>query len=312
MDRIDAMTIFVAALDEGSLAAAGRRLRRSPAAVTRALAALEAHVGVKLLHRTTRAIKLTEAGERYLETCRRVLGELDAADRDAAGLRSAPRGLLTITAPLAAGARILRPVLDDFLKHEADVQARLMLLDRPVNLIDEGIDVALRIAHLPDSSLVAMRVGSVRRVVCASPRCLKDKAPIATPADLGRINAIILSETTQGQSWSFPVAPGSRKSRAIRVKSRLAVNTIEAAIGSAIDGFGVARVYSYQVQREVGDGRLVLLLEDFEPPPLPVHLVLPAGRLALAKVRAFVDFALPRLKMQFAEIAATPRRSKSR
>jgi DNA-binding transcriptional LysR family regulator len=280
--------------------------------VTRALAALETHVGVKLLHRTTRAIKLTEAGERYLETCRRVLGELDAADRDAAGLRSAPRGLLTITAPLAAGARILRPVLDDFLKHEADVQARLMLLDRPVNLIDEGIDVALRIAHLPDSSLVAMRVGSVRRVVCASPRYLKDQSPIATPAALGRINAIILSETTQGQSWSFPVAPGSRKSRAIRVKSRLAVNTIEAAIGSAVDGFGVARVYSYQVQREVGDGRLVLLLEDFEPPPLPVHLVLPAGRLALAKVRAFVDFALPRLKSQFAEIAEAPRRSKSR
>lgn len=304
MDRLDAMRIFVAALDEGSLAAAGRRLRRSPAAVTRALAALEAHVGVRLLHRTTRSIKLTEAGERYLETCRRVLAELDTADREAAGERSAPRGLLTLTAPLAAGARILRPILDDFLAREAEVQARLVLLDRPVNLVDEGIDVALRIAHLPDSSLVAMRVGAVRRVVCASPRYLKGKGPIMAPADLARLNAIILSDITQGQSWSFPVAPGSRRSRGVRLRSRLAVNTIEAAIGSAVDGFGVARVFSYQVQREASDGRLVLLLEDFEPPPLPVHLVLPAGRLALARVRAFVDFALPRLKTQFAGIAA--------
>jgi DNA-binding transcriptional LysR family regulator len=311
MDRLDAMRIFVAALDEGSLAAAGRRLRRSPAAVTRALAGLEAHVGVKLLHRTTRAIKLTEAGERYLETCRRVLAELEQADREAAGERSVPRGLLTVTAPLAAGARILRPVLDDFLRSAPEVQARLVLLDRSVNLVDEGIDVALRIAHLPDSSLVAMRVGAVRRVVCAAPRYLKGKRPIAVPPDLAQLNAIALADTTQAQSWSFPAAPGSRKSRGVRVRSRLAVNTIEAAIGSAVDGHGVTRVYSYQVQREVRDGRLVLLLEDFEPPPLPVHLVLPAGRLALAKVRAFVDFALPRLKTQFAELAAGPRAPKS-
>jgi DNA-binding transcriptional LysR family regulator len=312
MDRLDAMRIFVTALDEGSLAAAGRRLRRSPAAVTRALAGLESHVGVKLLHRTTRAIKLTEAGERYLETSRRVLAELDQADREAAGERSVPRGLLTLTAPLAAGARILRPVLDDFLRSAPEVQARLILLDRSVNLVDEGIDVALRIAHLPDSSLVAIRVGAVRRVVCASPRYLKGKGAIAAPADLAGLNAVALSDTTQAQSWNFPQAPGSRRSRGVRMRSRLAVNTIEAAIGSAVDGHGVTRVYSYQVQREVRDGRLVLLLEEFEPPPLPVHLVLPAGRLALARVRAFVDFALPRLKAQFTELSATPRTTKAR
>lgn len=310
MDRLDAMKVFVTALDEGSLAAAGRRLRHSPAAVTRAIAALETFVGTKLLHRTTRAIKLTEAGERYLETCRRVLAELDEASMQAAGERGAPRGLLTLTAPLAAGARLFRPVVDDFLRTQPAVQVRLLLLDRTVNLIDEGIDVALRIAHLPDSSLIAVRVGEVRRVVCASPAYLKSKGRISSPADLAQHDIIALGDTAQNSTWSFPAGPDSKRLRKVKLNPRLFINTVEGAIGSAIEGHGVTRALSYQVQHEVRAGQLTLLLQEFEPPPLPVHLIVPAGRTAVAKVRAFMDFAVPRLKAAFAEHAGPDRARK--
>lgn len=310
MDRLDAMKVFVTALDEGSLAAAGRRLRYSAAAVTRAITALETHVGTRLLHRTTRAIKLTEAGERYLETCRRVLAELDEAGAQAAGERSAPRGVLTLTAPLAAGARIFRPVVDDFLRTQPAVQARLLLLDRTVNIVDEGIDVALRIAHLPDSSLIAVRVGEVRRVVCASPAYLKSRSKISSPADLAQHDIIALGDTAQNSTWSFPAGPGAKRLRKVKLQPRLFINTVEGALGSAIEGHGVARALSYQVHREIRAGQLTLLLRDFEPPPLPVHLIVPAGRNAVAKVRAFMDFAVPRLKTAFAEHAAPDRTRK--
>jgi DNA-binding transcriptional LysR family regulator len=300
MDRLQAMRVFVAALDQGSLAAAGRRLQRSPAAVTRAIAALEAHVGVKLLHRTTRAITLTEAGERYAASCRRVLTDLDEADMQAAGERTAPRGLLTVTAPLIAGARILRPILDAFLDEQSAVQARLLLLDRVVHLVDEGIDAALRIAHLPDSSQIAVKVGAVRWVVCAAPDYLSRSKSIKEPADLADHNAIVLGHFSQGDIWNFHGKDDAAKARPVRITSRLSVNTIDAAVGSAVEGHGIARVLSYQVQDEFRDGRLVRLLPDFEPPPLPVHIVVPDGRLTVAKVRAFVDFAVPRLKTAFA------------
>lgn len=300
MDRLEAMRVFVAALDQGSLAAAGRRLRRSPAAVTRAIAALEAHVGVKLLHRTTRAITLTEAGERYAASCRRVLTDLDEADMQAAGERTAPRGLLTVTAPLIAGARILRPILDAFLDGQPAVQARLLLLDRVVNLVDEGVDAALRIAHLPDSSQIAIKVGAVRWVVCAAPDYLSRSKPITQPADIAGHNAIALGQLLPGDVWMFHGKDAAAKPRSVRITSRLSVNTIEAALGSVIEGHGIARVLSYQVQQELRDGRLVRVLQDFEPPPLPVHIVVPEGRLAVAKVRAFVDFAVPKLKAAFA------------
>src|SRR5579859_6860273 len=172
MDRIEAMTVFIAALDEGSLAGAGRRLGKSPAAVSRAIAFLENHVGAELLHRTTRSLRLSEAGERYAAACRRVLTDLEEADIIAASERTAPRGLLTITASPTSGEEILRPIIDAFLDEFPAVSVRLLLLDRPVNLIDEGIDLALRIAHLADSTLIAIRVGEVRRVVVASPRYL--------------------------------------------------------------------------------------------------------------------------------------------
>ncbi len=300
MDRLDAMRVFVTALDEGSLARAGRRLGRSPAAVTRAVAFLENHVGVKLLHRTTRTMRLTEAGERYASACRRVLADLEEADMSAAGERAAPRGVLTVTAPVMFGTRILRPIVSAFLASQPAVQIRYLLLDRLVNLIDEGVDVALRIAHLPDSALIALRVGEVRRVLCAAPSYLARFPAIAEPADLAQHDCIAVAQLSPNEMWSFPPPPGGTVARAVRVKPRLTVNAIEPAVDAAIDGEGIVRVLSYQIEREIRDGRLVVVLRQDEPPPLPVHLVVPEGRLALAKVRAFVDYSVARLRAELA------------
>lgn len=307
MDRIDAMRVFVAALDEGSLAGAGRRLGRSPAAVSRAIAFLEDRVGVPLLHRTTRSIRLSEAGERYVSVCRRILADLEEADMAAAGDRAAPRGLLTVTAPLVSGRTVLRPVLDDFLDAQPGVTARLLLLDRLVSLIDEGVDVALRIAHLPDSSLIAIRVGEVRRVVCASPGYLAGRAAIREPGDLSEHACIAVAQFGM-DAWNFPPPAGSVGARHVAIKPRLVVNGVEAAVASAAEGRGVTRVLSYQVADEVRAGKLVVLLAEAEPPPLPVHLVTPEGRLAVPKVRAFVDFAVPRLRAEFLRVGLPDRR----
>lgn len=301
MDRLEAMRVFVGALDEGSLAAAGRRLGHSPPAVTRAINALEAHVGARLLDRTTRMIRLTEAGERYAAACRRVLVDLDEAALQAAGERAAPRGVLTLTAPVVAGTRLLRPLVDAFLDDHPAVQARLLLLDRVVSLLDEGIDLALRIAHLPDSSLIALRVGSVRQVVCAAPSYLAEHDTPREPADLAGHRCIAQIHPLAGEHWSFPPASEGGRPRQIQVRPRLLVNSVEAAIASAVEGRGLVRPLCYQVADEVRDGRLVLVLKDCEPEPLPVHLVAPEGRLSVAKVRAFADFALPRLKARFAQ-----------
>jgi len=301
MDRIDAMRVFVSALDTGSLAGAGRRLGRSPAAVSRAIAFLENHVGVQLLHRTTRSIRLSEAGERYAAACRRVLTDLEEADMLAAGERAAPRGLLTLTAPLISGEEVLRPILDAFLDAYPAVSARLLLLDRPVSLVDEGIDAALRIAHLPDSTLVAVRVGEVRRVVAAAPSYLAQHPRIAEPADLAQHR--VVSMTHFGiDSWSFPPAPGTSTARTVQFAPRLIVNSVRAAVASAAEGHGVTRLFSYHVGEEVRAGRLKIVLGDAEHAPLPVHIITPEGRLSVPKVRAFVDFALPRLKAQFAHL----------
>ena len=205
MDRIDAMKVFVAAVDEGSLAGAGRRLGRSPAAVSRAIAFLEQHVGAELLHRTTRSLKLSEAGERYVAACRRVLIDLEEADIVAGGERSAPRGTLTLTAPVITGEDVLRPVLDAFMNEHPMVSVRLYLLDRTVNLIDEGIDVALRIAHLADSNFVAIRLGEVRRIVAASPAYLARHPIIREPADMAKHQIIAMTHFGL-DSWSFPPA----------------------------------------------------------------------------------------------------------
>ncbi|MFL6698940.1 MAG: LysR family transcriptional regulator [Vitreoscilla sp.] len=303
MDRIDAMKVFVAALDEGSLAGAGRKLGKSAAAVSRAIAFLEAHVGADLLHRTTRSLRLSEAGERYAVACRRILLDLDEADSVAAGERSAPRGTLTVTAPVAAGEDLVRPILDAFMDQYPDVSVRLHLLDRPANLIDEGIDVALRLAHLADSSLVAIRIGEVRRVVAAAPRYLRRHPRIAEPGDLAAHQIIAMTHFGL-DSWTFPPLPGSTVARAVSLTPRFVVNSIRAAVASAVEGRGVTRMFSYHIAPEVAAGQLEIVLAGDEHPPLPVHLVSPQGRLAVPKVRAFVDFAVPRLRPAFARLAS--------
>ncbi len=296
------MKVFVAALDEGSLAGAGRRLGRSPAAVSRAIAFLEAHVGAELLHRTTRSIKLSEAGERYAVACRRVLVDLEEADIVAAGERSAPRGLLSITAPVAAGEDIVRPIVDAFMDEYPAVNVRLHFLDRPANLIDEGIDLALRIAHLADSTLIAVRIGEVRRVVAASPRYLARNPAIAEPADLAKHQIVAMTHFGI-DSWSFPPLPGSSVPRAVQFAPRLIVNSIKGAVASAVGGRGVTRMFSYHIADQLRDGSLKIVLAGDEHEPLPVHLLAPHGRMQVPKVRAFVDFAVPRLKAHFAKLS---------
>jgi len=304
MDRLDAMKVFVAALDEGSLAGAARKLGKSQAAVSRGIAFLEAHVGVELLHRTTRSIKLSEAGERYAVACRRILIDLKEADMMAAGEKSAPRGTLTVTAPVAAGEDIMRPILGAYMDAFPAISVRLHLLDRPANLIDEGIDVALRIAHLADSSLVAVGVGQVRRVLAASPRYLAQHPPIREPADLAQHQIIAITHFGI-DSWSFPPSPGSVVPRSVQFTPRFIVNSIRGAVAFAVEGRGVTRMFSYHIAKEVNEGALQVLLAGDEHGPLPVHLVSPHGRLSVPKVRAFVDFALPRLRASFAGLAHT-------
>jgi DNA-binding transcriptional LysR family regulator len=305
MDRLEAIAVFVAAVDEGSLAAAARRLRHSPAGVTRAIASLEDRLGMRLLHRTTRTLRPTSFGEAYLGTCRRVLAELETAERGAAAEQAAPRGLLTLTAPVLFGQLRLRPVLDRFLDANPGVQARLLLLDRVVSLVDEGIDVAARLAHLPDSGLVATRLGEVRRIVCASPDYLERNGMPLAPADLLHHACIQSSDAARVEAWSFARGrDGKRRAlRSVAVQPRLTVNGAATAIDSALDGHGITRVHSYQVEAHLQAGRLSLLLADFEPPAIPVHLVFPQSRPATAKLRAFIDFAAPALRAGLASAA---------
>lgn len=304
MDRIDAMKVFIAALDEGSLAGAGRQLGRSPAAVSRAIAFLEQQVGATLLHRTTRAIRLSEIGERYATACRRVLVELQEAEAVGAGERTAPRGTLTITAPPISGEEILRPIVNAYLEAFPAVSINLILLARTTNLIEEGIDIALRILELPDSSMTAIRIGGdVRPVIVAAPRYLSQHPRIDEPSDLIK-HSIIACTDFGRESWVFPPAKGGSIPRSIQFKPRLVVNSVRAALGAAVDGLGVTRLLAYHVAERVQDGSLQLLLRDAEPPARPVNLILPEGRSALPKVRTFLDFAVPRLRAAFARLSA--------
>ena len=302
MDRIDAMKVFVTALDEGSLAGAGRKLGRSPAAVSRAIAFLEACVGAELLHRTTRSIKTSGAGEHYAAACRRVLADLEEAEMVAAGERSTPRGILALTAPELPGEALLRPILNVFMDAFPAVSIRLHLTDRPVKLIDEGVDVALRIGHLPDSTSIAVRVGQVRRVVVAAPHYLARCAHIERPGDLTGHQIIAVSRFGV-DSWNFPPLPGSCVPRTVHFTPRLVVNSVRAAIASAVEGCGITRVFSCQVAEQLRAGKLETLLADDEELPVPVHVLAPTGRLAVPKARAFVDFAVPGLRSYFAGLA---------
>jgi DNA-binding transcriptional LysR family regulator len=302
MDRIDAMRAFVISVDKGSLAAAARVLGCSCASVTRGVALLEGRLGMRLMNRNTRALNLTEFGEGYLATCRGVLTALDLAEHGAAAEKDRPSGLLTVTAPMRFGQLHVRPVLDAFLDAYPGVQARLLLLDRVTNLVEEGIDVAIRVAHLPDSTLVAARLGEVRRVLVAAPNYLRRCGTPRAPIGLREHACIMERDGADTELWRFAAA--SRKSLVpVVVRPRLRTNSAEAAVDSAADGHGIARVMSYQAAAALAAGRLVVLLPQHEPPAIPVHLVLPPARSRTAKQRAFVEFAAPKLRDRLGRVA---------
>lgn len=293
MDRLDSMRTFVAVADRGGFAAAARALGLSAPAVTRAVAALEERMNSRLLHRTTRQVRLTEAGARYLTDCRRILVEVDEAEAAATGAHGDPRGTLAVTAPVLFGRRYVAPILLDFLDRYPGVTVRSLYVDRMVDMLDEGFDVALRIARLPDSGLTAIRVGEVRRIVCAAPSLLARHGVPEQPSDLERLPAIDFTPLLQEGEWRFRRGGDSVR---VRPRTRLAVNVGDVAIAAAVAGRGITRALSYQVADELADGRLVAVLEAFEPPPVPVQLVHAEGRRASARVRAFIDFAAPALR----------------
>jgi len=292
VDHLGSMRVFVAVAEAQGFAPAARRLAMSPPAVTRAIAALEERIGTRLLRRTTRIVRLTEAGSRFLADCKRILGEIEEAEASAAGAHAEPRGQLGVTAPVMFGRMYVAPIVLDFLARHPGVTARMLFLDRVVDLIDEGLDVAVRIAHLPDSSLRGVRVGSVRWVVCASPEYLAARGTPRTPADLSQRDAIAFSLSTSPEEWSF--ASGETLSPPTRV----VVNSNDVAIAAAVAGRGIARVVSYQIAPELRAGKLQIVLSEFEPPPVPISVVYAEGRRAAAKVRAFVDFAVERLRSE--------------
>jgi len=294
MDHLESLRAFVAVADSAGFASAARKLRLSAPAVTRAVAAIEARLGAQLLHRSTRSVRLTEVGARFLDDCRRILAELDEAEASAGGAHAAPQGQLAITAPSIFGRMHVAPILFDFLALHPGLSVRSLFVDRVVNLLDEGFDVALRIARLPDSSLTAVPVGSVRRVVVASPDYLARRGVPREPADLAGHDAVGFSQDGGANApWAF-YRNGQRELAEPRMQ--LIANAGEVGIDAAIRGLGVARALAYQVDADVLAGRLKIVLAEFEPQPIPVHLVHVAGRKAPAKVRAFIDFAAERLR----------------
>lgn len=292
MDRFQEMQVFLAVAEEQGFAAAASRLNMSPPSVTRAVAGLEERIGTLLLNRTTRSMNITEAGQRYAEDCRRILAELEEAEESAAGSHAMPRGQLTLTAPLLFGELFVTPLMVDFLEQHPAVQIRAMLVDRVVSMVDEGIDVAVRIGNLPDSGLNALLVGEVRRVICASPAFLDAHGRPTHPEQLQQLQVVGSASSPLLSDWQFE-DNGSLLN--VRLQPRLVVTANQAAINAAALGWGLTRVLSYQVAAKVASGELEIVLQEFEQPPLPVHVVYHGGSKVAAKVRAFVDFCEQRL-----------------
>ena len=306
MDRFHEMQVFLAVAEEEGFAAAARRLNTSPPSVTRAIAAMEQRIGTQLLARTTRSLHLTEAGQRYLDDCRRILAELDEAEEAAAGSYSIPGGQLTVTAPVLFGELYVAPVLGDYLDRFPLVSINALLVDRVVNMTDEGVDVAVRIGHLHQSGQQAIKVGEVRRVVCASPAYLDQHGRPQRPEQLREAKLVTSSSSQLVSEWTFVDAGQPLK---VPIEPRLVVTANNAAINLARLGWGMTRVLSYQVAAAVAAGELELVLEDFEPAPLPIHVVFQQNGRVPAKVNTFVDFLSQRLGQDPALNAATKQRA---
>ena len=296
-DRLDALTIFVAVAERQSFAEAARQLSRSPASVTRAVAALEERLQTRLFNRTTRSVALTDAGVRYLDGCRRLLATYDELEAVKFAERVEPRGWINVTAPVMFGQQHVLPLVRSFLDDYPQVGVRLLLLDRVVSLVDEGLDLGVRIGQLPDSSLLAVRVGHVRRIVCAAPQYLARHGVPATPRDLGNHSLVACTAVTPiPDRWSFHGPTGVIS---VAVTPRLVVNTTAAAVDAALDQLGLTCIRSYQAEPHAAAGRLQTVLVDYEPPPAPIHIVHPQGRHLPAKVRLFLDHAAEGLRRSF-------------
>jgi DNA-binding transcriptional LysR family regulator len=286
MDRIDAMRAFVAVADLQGFAPAARKLGLSPSVVTRLIAALEDRLGARLLQRTTRSVTLTDAGSRYLQRARRILGDVEEAEDAVEGEQTRPGGRLVISAPVGFGRLHVSPVVSAYLKRYPEVGVDLRLSDRMINLVEEGVDLAVRIGHLPDTTLVARHVGEMRRIVVASKDYLKARGEPTRPEEISTHETIQFGAMSAAPDWRFV-----EDNREIRVASapRLATNSADAAIQHAEAGGGLTRVLAYQAAASLRTGRLKIVLAKFEQPPLPIHIVYPTSRLLSAKVRTFID-----------------------
>ena len=293
MDRLDAMSVFIAVIEAGSLSAASRALHSPLPTVSRKVSELEAHLGVRLITRTSRKILVTEAGQAYLGAAREILGRVEEAERRASGEYLSPRGDLTITAPIVFGRLHVLPVVTDFLKAFPDIRIRLTMSDRSISLADEQIDAALRIGHLADSSLIAIRLGTMRTTLYANPDYLKRNPSPAHPRDLAEQDCLAFEGLLSDRFWTFRE---DQREMSVPIRTRLSVNTAEAAVDAASAGLGITRVMAYQARQAVKAGLLVPLLEDFELEPSPVQLVHLSQGLMPLKLRAFLDFATARLR----------------
>ena len=300
MDRLEAMSVLLAVVEAGSISAASRKLKVPLATISRKVSELEAHLKVRLLMRSNRNISLTEAGQSFVAASRRILQELGDAERDASGENVTLKGELVLSAPIALGRFYLLPVVEEFLRDYPSIDVRMMLADRRMNLIEDHIDIGLRVGELNDFSLVAKKVGTVRRVVCASPAYLKRRGIPKTPADLKEHDCITFENTLSSQAWTFTVGK-TRKS--FPIHSRLIVSTAEAACDAAVAGVGLTRMLDYQVAAPLRAGALKLVLESCKSSPKPVHLIYEAGQHLPLKIRTFLDYAGPRLKKALGAIA---------
>jgi DNA-binding transcriptional LysR family regulator len=307
MDRLHLITVYIAVAEEQSFAAGARRLGMSPPAVTRAVTKLEERLGVRLLERTTRHVRVTEAGRRYLDDARRIVAELDEADEAAAGSGAAPRGHLSVTAPMLFGRLYVTPGIVDYLQRYPHMEVSALFVDRVVNLVEEGVDVAVRIGDLPDSTMRAAPVGQVHRVLVASPAYLARHGAPRTPQDLAAHTIVSSNGSNVAPEWRFTQ---DGVVRAMRMRPRLLVNNNDAVIDAVKLGLGIARLLSYQAAAALAAGELQLVLEDYTTAPVPIHIVHRDSRHGSARIRSFVDLMVQRLRADaFLQSASAPHMS---
>lgn len=291
MDRLDAMRVILAVVDAGSLSAGSRKLNAPLPSVSRKVAELERHLGTNLLVRTSRNVQLTDAGRDYVAAARRILADLDEAERRASGEYQTPRGELAVTMPVEFGLRHMMPIALSFMDEYPDVSLRLITVDRLVNLVEEQVDIAIRLGELADSGLYAVKVGEFRLITCASPDYLSRRGAPVRPADLGEHEGV--SFGTREMFWTFRVEGADLS---IEPRMRLTATTAAASRAAALGGVGIARLANYQLADEVRSGALVPILRDYDSKPIPIHIVYPRHGLLPLKVRAFIDWATPRLR----------------